>query len=309
MNVRHSLLALVVAAALPALSATLGPYAPRFWFATNGDDCYSDGTLAMNGECYALVWQKDGVPFRGFNATGTYGIGEKTTLPVDPTNCRVICVFPAVVNELWEEDVVEPYWTSYCEDARCIVERQFYVDHVGKGKFSVYLFDTRRLDNGKLVVAGCNEKTQTVPVLNGYGQVYGLEDIDMVPGSDYWKIFTGGESEFDPYEEYQFEYGDWDMDLEEPVNSFVVAQSAVPKDATVPCVSAIAVANGKCTLSVTNAPTCMQYCVNGGDTLAGLESSPACVGAAKQGAAKMTWTIPVSKAAGFYKVVRQPLAQ
>ena len=38
-------------------------------FSTKGPDTYLDGSVVLDGECYALVWSKDGV-FDGFNAKG-----------------------------------------------------------------------------------------------------------------------------------------------------------------------------------------------------------------------------------------------
>ena len=40
-------------------------------FSTLGPDCYADGTIVRDGECYALVWSPTGTIFSGFNADGT----------------------------------------------------------------------------------------------------------------------------------------------------------------------------------------------------------------------------------------------
>ena len=40
-------------------------------FSTPGPDCYTDGTVVVDGECYALVWSPAGTTFSGFNADGT----------------------------------------------------------------------------------------------------------------------------------------------------------------------------------------------------------------------------------------------
>ena len=40
-------------------------------FATKGPDRYADGAVVSEREYYALVWVKDGVTFKGFNADGT----------------------------------------------------------------------------------------------------------------------------------------------------------------------------------------------------------------------------------------------
>jgi len=281
----------------------LGPYAPRFYFATVGDDCYADGSLALDGECYALVWQRDGVAFRGFNATGTYGEGSDTTLPVDPANCQVLNVWPAAVKEWVDADPEEGYWTSYCPGASNIVSRQYYIDHRNVGKFSVYLFDTRKIVAGQSVVSGCDAATKNLPVLNGYGVVYNLEDIDMVEGSDSWGIW-GDKAYFDP--EAVPEYGDTDDEFLVFENSYAATQSAVPTNAPVPCVSAFALGNGTATLTVTNAPAYLSYNVARAEALEGLKTAPTCVGTEKQGGVTLEWTVPASGDKGFFSIVRQP---
>lgn len=50
-----------------------------------GPDRYADGEAVMDGECYALVWSKDGV-FEGLQADG---------VPVD-ANDKVVLVAPKV---------------------------------------------------------------------------------------------------------------------------------------------------------------------------------------------------------------------
>ena len=40
-------------------------------FSTVGPDRYADGSVVVDGECYALVWSPAGKTFSGFNADGT----------------------------------------------------------------------------------------------------------------------------------------------------------------------------------------------------------------------------------------------
>ena len=40
-------------------------------FSTPGPDRYADGSIVVDGECYALVWSPAGTAFAGFNADGT----------------------------------------------------------------------------------------------------------------------------------------------------------------------------------------------------------------------------------------------
>ena len=40
-------------------------------FSASGIDRYADGSVVVDGECYALVWSPKGSVFAGFNADGT----------------------------------------------------------------------------------------------------------------------------------------------------------------------------------------------------------------------------------------------
>lgn len=63
-----------VAAALVMLSSGLlwaGINDKLARFSTPGPDCYADGSIVRDGECYALVWSPAGTDFAGFNADGT----------------------------------------------------------------------------------------------------------------------------------------------------------------------------------------------------------------------------------------------
>lgn len=311
---RISLVLFTVFSIVSVKADLLGPYSPRFYFSTYGDDCYADGELALTGECYALVWKRNGAEFCGFNATGTYGEEENATLPVDSENCRVLNVWPAAVKEWVDADpeygIDEGYWTSYCPGASNVVSRQFYLDHTN-GTYSIYLFDTRKLVDGKWVVSGCDEKTKTLPMLNAYGIVYGLNSIDMIPGSDNWSIFDD-KVYFDP--DAVPEYGDVLLFDEEGfplvlINSYARLESEIPADAPQPCVSEFVRGDGVVTLSVTNTASYLRYNVTGAGELGELQSTTNLVGTAKQGGGVLTWTIPAPGAKGFYKVVRQPLVE
>lgn len=304
-----------VTLAVSSAYAILGQYAPRFYFQTFGCERYADGTSALDGECYALVWQRDGVDFKGFNATGTIGYGEDATLPVDSANCRVIAVFPEVTKEWAEADpesgIEEDGWLSSCYGAHVAVDRDFYALHYSgggePGTFSVYLLDTRICSGDETVVGGYDAANKTVPVLNGYGVVSYLETIDMIPGSDSVPIDTQGDS-FD-YESAIPSYGDIDPTFEIFLDTFVTTASAIPVDAPQPCVSAFVRGDGVVTLSVTNTASYLRYNVTGASELGELLSTTNLLGTAKQGGGVLTWTIPAPGVKGFYKVIRQPLVE
>ena len=113
-------------------------------FSTEGPDCYSDGSVVLDGECYALVWSADG-EFGGFTAAGEC---------VDAGD-RVLLVAPVA------------------RDGRCprvlFQVPAFVAADLGDGGYSVFLLDTRVAGNGGVKPAGVRSGK---PVLvNGYGKM------------------------------------------------------------------------------------------------------------------------------------------
>lgn len=80
---KRTILAMMVAAAAMAASAAIDDVCLTFKSA--GLDCYKDGTPALDGEFYALVWVAKDATFGGFNADGTL---------VDAVNNEVIVTYP-----------------------------------------------------------------------------------------------------------------------------------------------------------------------------------------------------------------------
>lgn len=62
---------LVACAMMATSSAIAGLHDTVVRFSTTGMDRYADGTVVIDGECYALVWSPKGAAFSGFNADGT----------------------------------------------------------------------------------------------------------------------------------------------------------------------------------------------------------------------------------------------
>ena len=62
-------LLLMAFAALAGLAFGQGDDDVSVVFSTEGPDRYMDGSVVLDGECYALVWSTDGV-FEGFSADG-----------------------------------------------------------------------------------------------------------------------------------------------------------------------------------------------------------------------------------------------
>ena len=116
-------------------------------FSTNGaePDRYADGEVVMDGECYALVWSKDGV-FEGVKADGA---------PIDSSD-RVVLV------------------AAVAEDGHC-PEVVFQVSaaraaELDGGKYGVLLLDTRiRRKDGSVAPRGT--LGGNLAMVNGFGTV------------------------------------------------------------------------------------------------------------------------------------------
>ena len=88
-------------------------------FSTIGPDRYADGSVVMDGECYALVWSPKGTAFSGFNADGT---------PVSSTDRVVLAAALAKDGK--------------CRDCNFQVPVEEYNELEG-GEWAVCLVDTR----------------------------------------------------------------------------------------------------------------------------------------------------------------------
>ena len=115
-------------------------------FSTNGaePDRYADGQVVLDGECYALVWSKDGV-FEGVNADGT---------PVD-SNDKLLLV-AAVARD------------GHCPEVVFQISAK-RADALAGGKYGVILLDTRIEKNGKVVPRGTSGGK--LAMVNGFGMV------------------------------------------------------------------------------------------------------------------------------------------
>ena len=92
-------------------------------FSASGIDRYADGSVVVDGECYALVWSPKGSVFAGFNADGTV---------VSP-NDRLVLAAPLAKD-------------GKCRDAIFQVPAEEYAELEG-GEWAVCLVDTR-MGNG-----------------------------------------------------------------------------------------------------------------------------------------------------------------
>ena len=119
-------------------------------FETQGPDTYADGSTVLNGECYALVWVRNGHSFAGITVSGELS---------DPANNKLLLVAP------------------YASGGRCPTV-MFEIDSaiaaelgLEDGQFAVYLLDTRVADeSGNKTVAGVDASGK-INTVNGYGAV------------------------------------------------------------------------------------------------------------------------------------------
>lgn len=88
-------------------------------FSSAGPDCYADGSIVVDGECYALVWSPSGSMFAGFNADGTTVSSED----------RVVLAAPLAL-------------CGRCRDSLFQIPAAEYDDLKG-GEWAVCLVDTR----------------------------------------------------------------------------------------------------------------------------------------------------------------------
>lgn len=117
----------LVTLALAATFAAAADDCSLLAFSSKGPDAYADGTPALAGECYALVWIKNGAAFMGLNADGT---------TVSPDN-RVVLVAPVA-----KRKVVDGETVAYCPPVLFQISNAL-IDRLGAGSYGVFLLDTR----------------------------------------------------------------------------------------------------------------------------------------------------------------------
>lgn len=113
-------------------------------FSTQGPDRYADGSVVLDGECYALVWSADG-EFNGFSADGSCVDGED----------RVVLLAPVARD-------------GRCPPVLFQISAETYKELSG-GVLAVYLLDTRVSSAGGVAPRGT--VGGKLELLNGYGAV------------------------------------------------------------------------------------------------------------------------------------------
>ena len=115
----------------------------RLSFSTKGPDRYADGSVVMDGECYALVWSKDG-KFEGFAANGEC---------IDDCD-RIVLIAPIAKD-------------GHCPPVLFQIP-EAEADELADGQYAVYLLDTR-VASGESV-RPCGTVNGKLALMNGYGE-------------------------------------------------------------------------------------------------------------------------------------------
>ena len=141
-------------------------------FSTVGPDKYADGTTVLDGECYALVWTKNGATFGGIAADGTAVAETDEIVLLAPVAKGGRC----------------PYVLFQIDSATA--------DRLADGTYGVYLLDTRVVDkDGATKPAGV--KNGKLNLVNGFGLATQATKVGKATGgitTAAEKETTGGES-------------------------------------------------------------------------------------------------------------------
>lgn len=140
MNIRASAILLSLGVAAVAFANSVGD--ARISFSTKGPDRYADGSVVMDGECYALVWSSDG-KFDGFSTDGACIDGHDRIVLIAPVAKDGRC--PSVLFQIPQTEAEE----------------------LAGGQYAVYLLDTRVASGDTVRPRGTvNGK---LALMNGYG--------------------------------------------------------------------------------------------------------------------------------------------
>lgn len=231
---------------------------------TPGPDCYADGTLVADGECYALVWSPKGATFAGFNADGT------TVSSAD----RVVLAAPLAVN-------------GRCCDSLFQISAEEYAELAG-GVWAVCLVDTR-LANG--VPAGV---ANNVPLrVNRWGAV--KNSVKIEPAGASQLMFAASPKT----RRLLAATGD---DSDDGVRAGVL--SAVPDSVLPPKITAFEVSDGVVRLTVTDTVPFLTYTLASGDKPNDLATDDAADRVDGDTKAEISIETDAVKGSRFFKVTR-----
>lgn len=138
-------------------------------FSTKGPDRYADGSTVLDGECYALVWSKDGV-FEGFNANGGCVDTNDVVVLVAPVAKGGRC--PAILFQVPQDEV----------------------EALNGGHYAVYLLDTR-VSSGEAAAKPRGMSDGGLELVNGYGAVTAAlkfdTNVNLNPAKELERALAG----------------------------------------------------------------------------------------------------------------------
>ena len=223
--------AITLACSVLLLNAVYGDMGDRVLrFSTQGPDRYADGSVVIDGECYALVWSPAGKTFSGFNADGT---------PVSANDCVVLAAPLALGGK--------------CRDVFFQIPSAEYALLEG-GEWAVCLVDTRNLAG---VPTGVQDNR---PVrVNRWGAVD--SGVKLEP-ADANKLEMAKSGKARPGA------AGGSADAQSSQGSAVRANrlSAVPADLAPPQITAIDIGEGEVWLAVDGTTPYLDYTIVSGET-------------------------------------------
>ena len=237
-------------------------------FSSKGPDAYADGTPALPGECYALVWVKDGA------ALGGIGVDGKA-LSADN--------FVVLTAPVARQKVVDGQTVAYCPPVLFQISNAL-IDRLGSGSYTVCLLDTR------VMATDAEGKTKcTVGRLGADGRATGV--------TSWTEVESAGKATTSAVK------GETLTALAGGAAPAVGAVAAVGAgDGEQPVIKAIRVEGGLVYLTVQNLAGVLR--VQGGKTPEANEVQGAAVAADGSADRDVVLVVPAKGDAGYFKVTR-----
>ena len=257
---------------LNAVYADMGDKVLRF--STPGPDCYADGTIVRDGECYTLVWSPTGTTFSGFNADGT---------PVS-SNDRVVLAGALAQG-------------GRCRDAVFQIPAKEYEALEG-GEWAVCLVDTRRVDG---VPAGVQDgKPMRV---NRWGLVGGPDNVRIEPDSvSALRAFAAPKA---AKRLLLAATDDAEDDIADGDGGVCAAKlSSVPATAKNPKIASLYIKDGVVRLTVEDTEPYLTYGIASGETPSALNADENAGVADGETGAEIEFEADASGGSRFFKVIR-----
>lgn len=198
----------VVVSGVAALCTWAAPNDTCFQFQTIGDDCYEDGSMLEERECYALVWRhndlKDTIEC----------LFDNNGKPVDTNKCEILTVFDSARHDKFYEEDGSEHQYAYAASAWTRLPAGHWAEKGANGVYSVFVFDTRMKDGDQWILGG-KESDTSVKSLRRYGLVTDLEDIRLTNSEVTEEVtaFFFAEPSFGKFigEEAFTSIGDWNV--------------------------------------------------------------------------------------------------